>query len=109
MHSCVVLIIGSGDEADYSQVVAQMFFFTNTDRNRDLSIDIISDTFTEYNETFSATLDSVFLATQANGQPLLLSDQERDRLIRDPDTASVTILDDDGMYFSGSSKCCYIQ
>ena len=99
-------VIGSGDEADYSSVVAQAFSFTNSDRNQDLSINIVSDGFTEYNETFSATLDSVFLATQASGQPLLLSDQERDRLIRDPDTASVTILDDDGIYFNDSSKCC---
>ena len=97
---------GSGDEADYTPVVAQAFSFTNSDRNRDLSIDIVSDTFTEYNETFSAMLDSVFLATQANGPQLVLSIQESARLILDPDTASVTILDDDGMYFIGSSKCC---
>ena len=100
MHSCCFT-----GGADYTPVVAQVVSFTNSNRNEVLIIPILSDTFTEYNETFSAMLDSVFLATQANGQPLDLSNQERARLILDPDTASVTILDDDGMYFIGSSKC----
>ena len=105
-HAVMFHDIGSGDEADYSQVVAQALSFTNSDRNQDLSIDIVSDSFIEYSETFSAVLDSVFLATQANGQPLDLSDQERARLILNPNTASVIIVDDDSMHFIVSSKCC---
>ena len=64
---------------------------------QDLTIPITSDDFTEINETFFAELLSVFLATEAEGQAIDLSDQERDRLILDPDAANVTILDDDGM------------
>ena len=52
---------------------------------------------TRFTETFSLELLSVFLATEAEGQAIDLSDQERDRLILDPDAANVTILDDDGM------------
>ena len=66
---------------------------------QDLTIEIVSDSFTELNETFSAELLSVFLATEAGGSAIDLSDQERARLILDPDTADVIILDDDGMQF----------
>ena len=41
----------------------------------------------------------MFLATEAGGSAIDLSDQERARLILDPDTADVIILDDDGMQF----------
>ena len=64
---------------------------------QDLTIQITSDGFTELNETFSVELSSVFLATEAGGPAIVLSDQESARLILDPDTADVTILDDDGM------------
>ena len=64
---------------------------------QDLTILIVTDNFTELDETFSAELLSVFLATEAGGPAIDLSDQERARLILDPDTADVTILDDDGM------------
>ena len=77
--------------------MAQQLSFTNTDRMQTLTVQITSDSFTELNETFSAELSSVFLATEAGGPAIVLSDQERDRLILDPDTANVTILDDDGM------------
>ena len=79
--------------------MAQQVPFTNTDRMQDLTIEIVSDSFTELNETFSAELLSVFLATEAGGSAIDLSDQERARLILDPDTADVIILDDDGMQF----------
>ena len=77
--------------------MAQQLPFTNADRMQDLTIGIVSDSFTELNETFSVELSSVFLATEAGGPAIVLSDQESARLILDPDTADVTILDDDGM------------
>ena len=64
---------------------------------QDLTIQITSDNFTELNEIFFAELSSVFLANEAGGPAINLSDQESARLILDPDTANVTILDDDGM------------
>ena len=39
----------------------------------------------------------MFLVTETGGPAIDLSDQERARLIRNPATADVTILDDDGM------------
>ena len=77
--------------------MAQQLPFTNADRMQDLTIGIVSDSFTELNETFSVELSSVFLATEADGPAIDLSPQESARLILDPDTADVTILDDDGM------------
>ena len=79
--------------------MTQQLLFTNTDRMQDLTIGIVSDSFTELNETFSTELSSVFLATEAGGQATVLSNQESARLILDPDTADVIILDDDGMQF----------
>ena len=78
-------------------VVEQSISFTSTNRNQDLTVGIVNDSFTELNETFSAVLTSVFLARVAGGAAIDLSDQERARLIRDPDTANVNILDDDSM------------
>ena len=77
--------------------MAQQLPFTNADRMQDLTIGIVSDSFTELNETFSAELSSVFLATEASGPAIVLSNQESARLILNPDTADVTILDDNGM------------
>ena len=77
--------------------MAQQLPFTNADRMQDLTIGIVSDSFTELNETFSVELSSVFLATEAGGPAIVLSNQESARLVLDPDTADVTILDDDGM------------
>ena len=87
---------GSGSEADYISVVDQSFSFTAANRLQDLTVQIVSDDFTELNESFSAVLTSVFLARTAGGAAIDLSDQERARLILNPDTATVTIRDDDG-------------
>ena len=76
-----------------------MFSFTNTERNRNLNVQTVSDTFTEFDETFSATLESAFLARTGNGQAIVLSDQENARLILNTNSPSVTILDDDGIHF----------
>ena len=76
--------------------MAEVFSFTNTERNQNLTVQVVSDSFKEFNETFSATLESVFLAHATNGQALVLSDQEAARLVLNPDSASITILDDDG-------------
>ena len=76
-------------------VVEQSISFTSANRIQDLTVGIVNDSFTELNEAFSAVLTSVFLARAAGGAAIDLSDQERARLIRDPDTANVTILDDD--------------
>ena len=74
----------------------QSIFFTSTNRIQDLPVGIINDNFTEANEAFSAVLSSVFLSRVAGGVAIDLSDQERARLVRDPDTAIVNILDNDG-------------
>ena len=92
----ITLLTGSGDEADYTSIVAQQLSFTNIERNHDLTVQIVSDAFTEFNETFSAILSSAFLANAAGGPAITLSDQESARLVLNPDTANVTILDDDG-------------
>ena len=42
-------------------------------------------------------LSLVFLSRTAGGVAIELTDQERARLVRDPDTATVNILDDDGI------------
>ena len=63
---------------------------------QDLTVQILSDDFAEFNETFMAVLSSVFLAHIAGGAAIELTDQERARLILNPDTATVNILDDDG-------------
>ena len=90
------IMTGNGSEADYISIVEQPFSFTAANRLQDFTVHIVSDDFTELNESFSAVLTSVFLARTAGGAAIDLSDQERARLILNPDTASVTIRDDDG-------------
>ena len=75
----------------------QSISFTSANTIQDITVGIVNDPFTELNETFSAVLTSVFLARAAGGAAIDLSDQESARLIRDPDTADVNILDDDGI------------
>ena len=87
---------GSGGEADYVPVVDQSISFTSANSNRDLTVQITSDNFTEFNENFTAVLTSVFLARTAGGVAIKLTEQESTRLVRDLDTATVNILDDDG-------------
>ena len=101
VHSYMYLTISTGSsvEVDYVPIVTQQLPFTNTDRMQDLTVQIVSDGFTELNETFSVELSSVFLATESGGPAIVLSDQESARLILDPDAADVTILDGDGMQF----------
>ena len=100
MLLCEVLYVlqftGGGSEADYISVVEQSISFTTANAMQNLPVQIVPDDFTELNESFSAVLTSVFLARTAGGAAIDLSDQERARLIRSPDTANVTILDDDG-------------
>ena len=96
MQHIVLQFTVSGVEADYVSVVEQPISFTTADRIQDLTVQIVPDDFTELNESFSAVLTSVFLACTADGAAIDLSDQERARLIRNPDTATVNILDDDG-------------
>ena len=91
----IKLLTGSGDEADYTSIVAQQLSFTNIERNRDLTVQIGSDAFTEFSETFSAILSSAFLANTAGGPAIDLSDQESAHLLLNPDIVDVTILDDD--------------
>ena len=75
----------------------QSISFTSANRIQDLTVRIVNDSFTELNEAFSAVLTSVLLAHAAGGAAIDLSDQERARLIRAPDTANVNIMDDDGI------------
>ena len=76
----------------------QTIFFISANRIQDFTVQILSDDFTESNETFIAALSSVFLADTAGGAAIELTDQERARLIVNPDTATINILDDDGEY-----------
>ena len=95
---------GSSSEADYVSVVDQSISFTSVNRIQNLNVQIliVADDFTELLETFSAILSSVFVSREAGGAAIGLSDQERARLIQDPDAASVNILDDDGKCFSNT-------
>ena len=88
---------GNDSEADYTSVVEQSISFTSANRIQDLMVQIVPDNFTEFNETFRAVLTSVFLARTAGGVALELTDQESAHLILNPDTATVNILDDDGI------------
>ena len=74
----------------------QTISFTSANRIQDLTVQILSDAFTEFNETFMTVLSSVFLADTADGAAIELTGQERAHLIVNPDTATVRILDDDG-------------
>jgi hypothetical protein len=76
--------------------VGQIIPFTSANTIRDLTVQILSDGFTELNETFTAILTSVFLAGTAGGAAIDLTDQESARLIINPDIATVDILDSDG-------------
>ena len=67
-----------------------------TTRIQNLTVQILSDDFTEFNKIFMAVLSSVFLADTTGGAAIELTDQERARLIVIPDMATVNILDDDG-------------
>ena len=73
---------------------------------QDLTVQIQADDFTEFNETFTTVLSSVFLARTAGGAAIELTDQERGRLIINPDTATVNILDDDGKIHHTCSAHC---
>ena len=61
-----------------------------------ISITIFDDSFTEANETFGASLSNP--SVLVGGTPRSLSDQEAARVIVQPATASVEILDNDGKY-----------
>ena len=87
---------GGAHDADYVSVVDQSLSFTSANRNQDLTVQITKDDFTEFNENFTAVLTSVFLSHTAGGVAIELTDQERARLILNPDTATINILDDDG-------------
>ena len=90
----ILQFTGSGGEADYVPIeVSISFTFTIEIRVR---IEISRDNFTELREFFRALLRSVFLSHTAGGAAIELTDQESARLILNPDTATVNILDDDG-------------
>ena len=74
----------------------QTISFSSANRVQDFTVQILSDDFTECNETFIALLSSVFLADTAGGAAIELTDQESARLIVNPGLATVDILDDDG-------------
>ena len=77
-------------------MIDQSITFSSANRLHDLTIQILSDNFTEIYESFTAVLSSVFLAETAGGAAIELTDQERARLIVNPDNATVIIRDDDG-------------
>ena len=75
----------------------QSIIFSSANRRQDLTVQILSDDFTEVYETFTAVLSSMFLADTAGGAAIKLTDQERARLIVNPANATINILDDDGI------------
>ena len=79
--------------------MAEQLSFTSLDTSQALTVQINADSFTEPSETFSAGLSRAFLADVAGGQAINLTNQESSRLILNPDSAMVTIDDDDGIYF----------
>lgn len=96
--TCSSIKFAGGDEADYIQSIANLSL---TNRIQNFSVQIVQDDFTELNETFSVVLSLVFLSVSYVGPGIDLSDQERARLILNPDAArsrrvTVNILDDDG-------------
>ena len=93
------IYIGSGAEADYNPVKDQSISFTILNNNQSFNVQLRADGFIEMSETFFALLTSAFLAEVAGGDAIDISDQESARLILNPDTANVTILDDDGNQF----------
>ena len=76
--------------------MARSVSVTNIDRIQSVFVTIVGDSFTEFNETFSAILSSVFLANTVGGQAIPLLAQELSRLVLAPNMADITILDDDG-------------
>lgn len=80
-------------EADYTSIVEQSLTFTTVNRIENLNVQIIADSFTELNETFSAILSSVSLTT--GGDAINISDQERARLMISQNVTNVIIQDDD--------------
>ena len=97
------MLIGNGSEADYTPVVEQSISFTSANRNQNITVQILPDDFTEFSKSFTAVLTSVFLSCTTGGVVIELTDQERARLVRNSDTATVNIMDDDGISLCISS------
>ena len=85
-------------EADYGSVVDQQITFTEFTRLQQVVVDIIDDDFTENSEMFGATLSNVVVLVDGVEQSLAAS--EASRIIVEPDTASVEILDNDGQFYN---------
>lgn len=79
-------------EADFVSV-QQMLQFSVIGEEL-VPVSIVDDSFTEFNETFVASLgDPIVLV---GGTERLLTEQEAARVVIQPPTASVEILDNDG-------------
>ncbi len=91
----MLLVLQFTGNGDYISVVNRSVFFTNANKIQNVTVRTLSDSLTEIYETFTAVLSSVFLAVTTGGATIGLTDQERARLIIDPDIATINILDDD--------------
>ena len=80
-------------------MVNRSIFFTNANRIQYLTVQILSDDLidSEIYETFTVVLSSAFLAGTAGGAAIEQTNQERDRLIINPNIATIKILDVDGI------------
>lgn len=58
-------------------------------------IDIVVDNATETMEWFTVVLDGVLLVNGSSKEVVELQEQEYTRIVLNPDTASITILEDD--------------
>ena len=85
-------------EADYGSVIDQQITFTEFTRLQQVAVDIVDDDFTENSEMFGATLSNIVVLVDGVEQTLAAS--EASRIIVEPDTASVEILDNDGQFYS---------
>ena len=85
-------------EADYGSVIDQRITFTEFTRFEQVTVDIVDNDFTENSEIFGTTLSNIVVLV--DGVERTLAASEASRIIVEPDTASVEILDNDGQFIA---------
>ena len=93
------------DNTDNTQM--QQIMFTSCDRTKPLTLTIENDQYFESDENIHITLINVTLtSTMENRSDIVLSEEERGRLVINMTETTITILDDDGK--SSIIIQCYI-
>ena len=80
-------------EADFTSLHLSSLEFTNDERVTSIGVDIVDDSFTEKSEQFSVRLQDIDLR---QGEHLMLSDQERGRIMLDE--TNIIIVDNDSKF-----------